>query len=263
MTNDGRQRPLQSQSAGLPHGSCWRAAAVGEPQNSIEDRVLMIEFALAILVFLGAHVLPAATGLRGTLIERMGRRLYVAAYSLVSLATIAWVIVAAGKAPYIELWPPGAAAARITFLAMIPASLLLAGAVLRPNPLSVSFRGGMTDRHSPGLLALTRHPILWAFFFWAAGHLVANGDVVSVVLFGALAAFSLMGMRRLEKRARQRLSAEDLEAAMAVAGGPFAARLRRAASLRTGLELLAGLLLYGFFLHVHEAVIGVDPLAAF
>ncbi|WP_420346451.1 NnrU family protein [Pelagibius sp.] len=223
----------------------------------------MIEFALAILVFLGAHVLPAATGLRGALIDRMGRRLYVAAYSLVSLATIAWVIVAAGRAPYLELWPPSGSAALVPFLAMIPASLLFAAAVLRPNPLSVSFRGGITDPQNPGLLALTRHPILWAFFFWAAGHLVANGDVVSVVLFGALSAFSLMGMRRLEKRAAQRLSAEDLAAAMAVAEGPFTARLARALSLRTGVELLAGFLLYGIFLHVHEAVIGVDPLAAF
>ena len=48
----------------------------------------MIEFFAAILIFLVAHVLPAATGLRGFLIAKLGRRPYVGLYSLVSLAKI-------------------------------------------------------------------------------------------------------------------------------------------------------------------------------
>ena len=145
---------------------------------------------------------------------------------------------------------------------MLPACLLFAAGTLRPNPLSVSFVGGRTPASAPGILAVTRHPLLWGFFLWAASHLVANGDLVSLILFGALAVFSLSGMPRLESRARQRLATKDLAAALAIAQGPLAARMRRAASLRTALELLAGLLLYGLFLHFHEAVIGLDPLGA-
>ncbi|NIA71834.1 hypothetical protein HBA54_24870 [Pelagibius litoralis] len=223
----------------------------------------MIEFAAAILVFLAAHVLPAATGLRGFLIAKIGRRLYVTGYSLVSLATIAWVIAAALTAPYIEIWPPGRAAAVVAILAMLPACILFAGAALRPNPLSVSFAGGMTDAQRPGLLAVTRHPILWAFFFWASGHAVANGDLVALILFGAFAVFSLFGMRRLERRAGGRLSAADLAAARAIAEGPLSRRLAAAMTLRTAVELLLGLLLYAVFLHLHGPVIGVDPLAYF
>lgn len=222
----------------------------------------MLEFALAMVVFLAAHALPAASGLRGLLIARIGHRSYVALYSAVSLITIAWVIFAAANAPYIELWPPSRATTLVPLVAMLPACLLLAAGALRPNPLSVSFAGGRTPAAAPGILSLTRHPLLWAFFLWAASHLVANGDVVSLVLFGALAAFSLSGMPRLERRARQRLSTKDLAAALAIAQGPWPARLRRAASLRSVLELLAGLLLYGLFLHLHETVIGLDPLGA-
>jgi len=47
------------------------------------------QFFLAIAVFLAAHVVPAATGLRGFLIARLGRRAYLVGYSLVSLACIA------------------------------------------------------------------------------------------------------------------------------------------------------------------------------
>ncbi|WP_299618461.1 NnrU family protein [Pelagibius sp.] len=222
----------------------------------------MIEFGLSILVFLAAHIAPAATGLRGYLIERIGRRAYLAVYSLVSLATIAWVIAAAVAAPYIEVWPPSGVAALVPVVAMLPACLLMAGAVLRPNPLSVAFAGGMTDPRAPGVLALTRHPILWAFFLWAGSHAVANGDLVALILFGALAAFSLSGMRRLERRAAGRLSADDLAAARAIARGPVLDRLRHLATLRAAFEALIGLLLYGGLLLLHGPVIGVEPLAA-
>ena len=221
----------------------------------------MTTFLLAIAVFIAAHVVPAATGLRAWLIGRIGRRAYLAGYSLVSLAAIAWVIVAALQARYIELWAPGRATALVPLAAMLPACILLAAAAFQPNPLSVSFRGGLPDPRRAGLATLLRHPILWAFFLWSAGHLVANGDLVSVILFGSLAAFSLAGMKRLERRAHHRLSPADYAAALALTGGGPGERLRRAASLRSLVEIFLGLALYAALLHLHGPVIGVDPLA--
>lgn len=223
----------------------------------------MIEFFAAIAVFLGAHALPAATGLRGALIARMGRRSYLILYSLVSLATIAWVIAAALAAPYIELWPPGPVVALVPLVAMLPASILLAGALWQPSLLSVSFRGGLPDPRRAGLVAQLRHPLLWGFFLWAASHLVANGDVVSLILFGSLAAFSLAGMKRLEGRARQKLPPEDHVAALAQTGGGPLARLGRVRPLYGLIDVLAGLLLYAALLHLHGPVIGIAPLAYF
>ncbi len=221
----------------------------------------MIEFLAAIAVFLGAHALPAATGLRPLLIAKLGRPAYLALYSLVSLATLAWVIAAALAAPYIELWPPSRATALAPLLAMLPASILLAGALWQPSPLSVSFRGGAADPRRAGLVAQVRHPVLWAFFLWAAGHFIANGDLVSLVLFGSLAAFSLAGMKRMERRARSRLPEADYAAAAAqTAGGP-AARLKRVVPPRGLLDIVLGVLLYAALLHLHGPVIGVSPLA--
>lgn len=229
--------------------------------NPFQRRFPMIEFLIAMAVFLAAHILPAATGLRAALIGRLGRRPYLALYSLVSLATIAWVIVAALAAPYIELWAPSRWAALVPIIAMPVACILFAAAVLQPNPLSVSFRAGLPDPRKAGLATLLRHPLLWAFFLWAGSHLVANGDLVSVVLFGSLAVFSLAGMRRLERRAKQRLSAADHAAAVALHEGGLGARLRRVVVLGALMEIAAGVVLYVALLHLHGPVIGIEPLA--
>ena len=221
----------------------------------------MIEFLIALAVFLAAHVLPASTGLRARLIEWCGRPAYLAGYSVVSLATLAWLISAALRAPYIGLWPTGPVTAMVPIIAMLPACVLAAGAVTRPNPLSISFVAGQTDPENPGILALVRHPILWAFFLWAASHAIANGDLVALILFGGFALFSLAGMGRMERRAKKAMAPDDFQVAMAMSRGALADRLRRAISARTAIELIAGVVLYGVFLALHGPVIGIYPLA--
>lgn len=217
----------------------------------------MTEFVLSIVVFLAAHSLPAATGLRARGIAALGRRRYMGLYSLLSLALLAWMVSAALRAPYVELWAPSAALAAVPLVAMLPACLLIASAVARPNPLSVSFRGGPIDPTAPGILALIRHPVLWAFFLWAGSHALANGDLVGLLLFGGFALFSLAGMALFERRARRR---GELEA-FKIRSGPLGQRIARAATLRVALELLIGLALYTALLFAHGPVIGVDPLA--
>ena len=221
----------------------------------------MLEFALALSVFIASHALPRTTGLRDRLIERFGRAAYLAGYSALSIALVAWLISAAWRAPYVALWQPSAVTAAIPLLAMVPACLLIAGAALRPNPLSVAFAGGEADRERPGVLAITRHPILWGLFLWSAGHAAANGDLVATIMFGGFAAFSLVGMRILANRARQRMSPESWQRATAIAKGSLSTRLRRAASPRTALEALAGTAVYALLLWAHPVLFGVDPLA--
>jgi uncharacterized membrane protein len=113
------------------------------------------------------------------------------------------------------------------------------------------------------LATLLRHPLLWAFFLWSASHLIANGDLVGFILFGSLAAFSLAGMRRLERRARERLSEADYAAALALTSGGLGERLRRVASLQSLVDVFVGLVLYAALLYLHGPVIGVEPLARF
>ncbi len=223
----------------------------------------MTEFAAALLAFLAAHSLPAATGIRARMIDRFGRRAYLAVYSALSIGLLVWLISAAQRAPTVPVWPSGPATALVPLVLMVPASLLFAAAVARPNPLSVSFLGGLTPAAAPGILAVTRHPILWSFFLWAGAHAVANGDLIGLILFGGFAVFSLAGMRIMVRRARRRMAPADFAAAWAVAEGPLSARIGRAFSARTAAELAAGIGLYAATLWAHGPVIGIDPLAYF
>ncbi|MDF2233828.1 NnrU family protein [Albimonas sp. CAU 1670] len=217
----------------------------------------MPEFALAFAVFLAAHVLPAATGLRAAAVARVGRGRWVLGYSLLSIALLAWLISAALRAPYVELWAPSRPLALVALAVMPLACMLLAAGAARANPVSVSFRGGPVDAARPGVLALTRHPILWAFALWGGAHALANGDLVSVTLFGGFALFALVGMRGLERRARRR----GETAGFAPARGPLGARLRRAASPRLAAEAALGLALYALLLALHGPALGVAPTA--
>jgi uncharacterized membrane protein len=217
----------------------------------------MIEFLAAYAAFLIAHALPGASGLRGALIARLGRGGYMALYSLASLGLLAWLVSAAARAPWIPLWEPSRALALAPFALMPLACLLLAAGALRPNPASLSFRGGPAEPERPGILALIRHPVLWALALWGVSHAAANGDLVSVMAFGGFALFALIGMVALERRAARR----GEKAALALQDGPLAARLRRAASPRLAAELAAGVALYALLLHLHGPVIGVDPYA--
>ena len=62
------------------------------------------EFILAMVAFLGSHMVPSRPGLRRALVARLGRAGYGAAYGLLSLVLLIWVIAAAGRAPFVPLW---------------------------------------------------------------------------------------------------------------------------------------------------------------
>jgi uncharacterized membrane protein len=223
----------------------------------------MVEFAASYLVFLVCHVLPSVGALRTRAIARLGRPLYLGLYSLVSLATLAWLISAALRADSFQLWPSGSVTATCAILIMLVACVLFATGATRANPLSVSFKGGGPDFENPGILAVTRHPILWGFWFWAMAHVIANGDVVSILLFGGLAIFAIFGMTRQTHKARRKLDPEAYTKAWKLAKGSYGARLRRAASLRLLVEAGCGVVLFVLLLWLHPLILGVSPLGHF
>jgi uncharacterized membrane protein len=213
----------------------------------------MSELVAALALFVAAHSLPTPTGLRAAAVRRLGRGRWVALYSLVSVASLAWVVSAAIRAPHVALWTPTTWMAATPVVAMIPACLLAAMGAARPNAWSVSFRGGAADAAAPGVLAVTRHPLLWAFFLWGASHALANGDLAAVTLFGGAGAFALAGMPLLEARARRRGEREPPPLGWRAWAAALATR-------RCAIEAVVGLALYLALLAAHAPVIGVDPL---
>src|SRR5690606_29172195 len=91
------------------------------------------------------------------------------------------------------------------------------------------------------IVTVTRHPVLWGFILWAASHLVASGDLRSVLLFGALALFGASGIVVTERRNRRRLGKDCDRIAQATTILPFAGYLTGSTRPRIDGSMIAGL----------------------
>jgi uncharacterized membrane protein len=223
----------------------------------------MTEFFLALFVFLASHSIPSRPAVRQRIDAAIGERSYLILYSLLSFALLVWLISAAARAPLVPLWDLELWHYHVPIALMLPALILFVGAMASPNPLSISFSRRAFDPERPGIVGVTRHPILWGFALWSGAHIVPNGDFVSVIMFGGFCLFSLAGMKLIDLRKRRSLGADWPELAGRTSVLPFGAVL----SGRTGLaptHLLLGwtaigVAAYAALLFLHPLLFGVDP----
>lgn len=216
-------------------------------------------FVAAFAAFFLTHAVPLRPPVRPALTRLLGRRGFTLAYSALSVAVLAWLLAAAGRAPFVPLWDWQPWHNHLVLTVMLPVALILALALGRPNPFS--FGGGRADRFDPahpGIVALLRHPLLVALALWAGAHLVANGDLAHALVFGAFAGFALLGGRLIDRRRRREMGQawHDLARATAAAGP----RPPPGAGPALAARLLAGAGLYLALLGLHAPVIGVSPL---
>lgn len=226
----------------------------------------MVQFALAYVLFMTAHVVPAAPQVRGFALHALGRGAYLALYSLISLLLLVWLVAAARSAPTLLLWPLTPELALVPLIVMPFGFILVVAGLFQANPLSVSLRDYGFDPNRPGIVAVTRHPVLWGFVLWALSHVAVNGDVVSVALFGGLGLYAAAGFGLADKRAKSLLGLDRWSALAARTSIlPFAAILAGRARLAVDRQMLAGILVglafYVLFLAGgHLWLFGVDPL---
>jgi len=228
----------------------------------------MIEFGAALAAFLLSHSIPARPKIRARLVRMLGERGYIVAYSIFSLALLGWLISAALRAPYVPLWDKSLGQYYAPVVAMLPAFLLLAAGLFCPNPLSISFSGAAFDPERPGIVGITRHPVLWGFALWSFSHLVPNGDVVGLTMFGGFGLFSLLAMPIIDRRKRRTLGSDWALLASRSSTVPFAAWLAGRTSLRWRSGQLLRVVLFGVGLYLamfwlHHWLIGQDPRLIF
>ncbi len=217
-----------------------------------------VEFVTAYVMFYLSHSILVRPPVRSWLRARLGGVGFAATYSALSLAVLAWLISAAGRAPYVPLWGWAKWQVHVPLVVMGPVCLILAFSIARPNPFS--FGGTRNDRFDParpGIVRWSRHPLLLALALWAAAHIVPNGDLAHVILFGSFAAFALLGGRLIDLRKRREMGAEWQRLRTAVAEGPF---LSWSSTGGTLARLSAGIGLYAALLWLHPMLFGVSPL---
>ena len=142
---------------------------------------------LGLLLFLGAHTLTTQRALRARLIASMGEGGYKIGYALVSLlgfVLIVWGFAAYRAAGMWEVWTPPTWLKHVTVALMLPAVILVVAAYIRGH-----------------IYATIKHPMLSGVKLWAAAHLIANGDLGGIILFGAFLGWAVFDRISLKRRA--------------------------------------------------------------
>ena len=146
---------------------------------------------LSCIAFLGTHFLLSHP-LRGPLVRAIGERAFRGVYSLVALITFGAMIYfyrRYGREPP-DLWQSGEAAWIAGTILMWLASILFVGSFLG-NPALVGAPG---PKGGPrGVLAITRHPMMWSFAIWAGVHLMILGQPKALVFDGTIIILALAG----------------------------------------------------------------------
>lgn len=140
---------------------------------------------LGLVVFLVSHALPRWFGIREALVARFGKVPYQAVHGVLSLLGLGLIIYGYGHyraSGYIPLWEVPRFFNHIAILLLWPAMILLFAAFL------------------PGAIkAKVKHPMLAGVKLWALVHLVLNGDLGSVLLFGAFLFLAVITRIRLSR----------------------------------------------------------------
>lgn len=190
----------------------------------------MLILLLGLVIFLGVHSLRiAAPDWRGRMMVRLGEGAWKGLYSvvaLIGLILIVWGYGLARQSPVI-LWEPPVWARHLSLLLMLPVFVLLAAAYL------------------PGRIKATmKHPMLVAVKLWAVAHLLANGTLADLVLFGSVLAWAVV----------DRISVKRRE------GGPAPVSASGRAA-NDAIAIVVGLVIYvAFVLYLHEWLIGARPI---
>jgi len=153
----------------------------------------------ATLVFLATHFI-ASTPLRPLLVNAIGEWPYRGAYSLVALVTLAWMGWAFANAPREPLW---VGIREMPYLVMPLAFMLIACGYGRNPTMVGADRLLKSEDPARGIIRITRHPIMWGLMLWAASHILARGDLRSLIFFGGLLLVAALGTILMDARKRQ------------------------------------------------------------
>jgi uncharacterized membrane protein len=252
-------RSPEPDAGGFKRTGCARTKDSSSGRVTLSD---MTRFLIALLVFLLAHLVPAAPAFRRRLTAAIGRRTYLGVYSVVSLGLFVWLVAEARAADTVMLWDIHPWQGWVPILVMPFAAVLLVAGLMQPNPLSISLRPA---EELPSIARVTRHPVLWGALLWALAHVPPNGRLAPVILFAAMAAFSAAGFFLLDAKASERLGRQAWSAlAERTSILPFAALFAGRAGRISwrSLVLPAGiaLALYAWFLlQGHAWLIGPNP----
>jgi uncharacterized membrane protein len=141
---------------------------------------------IGLVVFLGAHVFVACRAPRAALISRLGEGPYKGLFSLVSIVGLVLIVYGFSiyrRTGWIQVWYPPTWTHAIALFLMWPASIFVVAAYVRGD-----------------IWRTLKHPMLIGVKTWALAHLISNGDLGSILLFGSFLAWAVLDRVTLKHR---------------------------------------------------------------
>ena len=209
----------------------------------------MLPLAFAAAAFVGTHFLlshPLRTGL----VMRLGERRFQGLYSLVALITLGvmiWVYHSIGRQD--RLWKLGEAGWIAATILMWFASILLVGSFVG-NPALPGARRVSAPR---GVLAITRHAMMWSFAIWAVVHLALMATPKAMLLDGAILVLALGGSVGQDVKKRRLMGSRWHDWAAQTAFVPFARGLKSPGTF----AFIGGTLLFLVATWLHPLPVGI------
>src|SRR3954467_9475424 len=141
---------------------------------------------LGLAVFFGVHTLTTQRKPRARLIGSLGEGGYKIGYSLASaigLLLMIWGFASYRATGWVDVWNPPTALKHIAVALMLPAVILVVASYIRGR-----------------IYTTLKHPMLTGIKLWAAAHLLANGDLGSIILFGSFLGWAVFDRISLKRR---------------------------------------------------------------
>jgi len=191
----------------------------------------MIVLIIGLVIFFGMHLVPV-TGVKSSLIERMGEKKYQGIFSIISL--VGFIIIIYGfslidtcnpmmadcETDNFYLWNSFEYSREISFLLM---------------PISIIFI--VASQIKSNIKKVIGHPMLFGVLIWSFVHLLSTGDLRSIILFLSFAAYSIIDMVFTKKTTEQGISYSITNDIVVI---------------------VTGLVVYSIILYFHEYVSGVQ-----
>jgi len=203
---------------------------------------------LGLILFLGAHsVRVVADNWRAEKIQAWGDKAFKGVHALVSLLGFYLLVVGYGEARLqtVALWNPPIFTKHISMLLMLFSSILLMAAYIPRNHFKTRLG----------------HPMVLSVKVWALSHLLANGNLADLVLFGSFLIWAVLNFR--SARARDRALLLHLNVTEDAAGEPLAESesTNQPKLLSTIITLVSGIATWALITFVlHAKVVGVSPM---
>ncbi len=187
---------------------------------------------IGLIIFLGSHSCRIfAEPWRNHMIDRLGEVKWKGLYTIISLMGLILVVIGYGQARQapIVLWQPATYLIHIAILLNLVAFIFLAGSSPNNNAIRLKLK----------------HPMILGVKVWALAHLLANGTLVDLILFGSFLLWAVLDFRSARKRPIHM---------------PEKAVISTKATITV---VVTGIVLWAAFIFgLHQYLIGVSPLGA-